>query len=181
MATKTKGKKTASAKKTVNVPPMKVKTVESKKPKVDLEGLRKPVAEAKTVLDKARGEANGLAEKARLIVEQAKTAYLRTLAPYRDACRRAGAKCAFEGGRGGNITDMVRFEVEKSDRGVRVRMKGRPKTEETIPFDRFKESSISAVAYAYTEKHIGPREKVGNKGGSLSNKIRFLLQGAKKA
>jgi len=35
--------------------------------------------------------------------------------------------------------------------------------------------SINKAAYAYTDKHIGPREKVGNKGGSLSNRLRAAL------
>ncbi len=28
---------------------------------------------------------------------------------------------------------------------------------------------------AYTDKHLGPREEIGNRGGSLSNRLRALL------
>jgi len=35
--------------------------------------------------------------------------------------------------------------------------------------------SISKAAYAYTDKHLGPKEKIGNKGGSLSNRLRAVL------
>lgn len=30
-------------------------------------------------------------------------------------------------------------------------------------------------AYAYTDKHVGPKEEVGNKGGRLSNRLRAVL------
>ena len=36
-------------------------------------------------------------------------------------------------------------------------------------------SSVSKVAYAYAEKHVGPREKVGNKGGTLGNRLRAVM------
>jgi len=31
------------------------------------------------------------------------------------------------------------------------------------------------AAYAYTDKHLGPREEIGNKGGGLSNRLRAAL------
>jgi len=37
---------------------------------------------------------------------------------------------------------------------------------EVIPLAALKES-INKVAYAYTDKDVGPKEEVGNKGGSL--------------
>jgi hypothetical protein len=64
--------------------------------------------------------------------------------------------------------------VEKTDVGVRVTVKGQPKTEEVIPLAALKES-VNKAAYAYTEKHVGPKEEVGNKGGSLSNRLRAVL------
>ncbi|MBI3723985.1 hypothetical protein HY251_08545 [bacterium] len=36
-------------------------------------------------------------------------------------------------------------------------------------------ASINKAAYAYTDKHLGPREAIGNKGGSLSNRLRALV------
>jgi len=142
---------------------------------IDLAELRKPVEEARARLDKAQADAKQLQEKARMLVTETKAAYLRALAPYRHACRRAKARCDFAGGRGSNRSDMVRFVVQKTDKGVRVSIKGRPKTEELIPLATLKES-VNKAAYAYTEKHLGSKEKVGNKGGSLSNRLRAILQ-----
>jgi hypothetical protein len=53
-------------------------------------------------------------------------------------------------------------------------VKGQPKTEEVIPLAALQES-INKAAYAYTDKHVGPKEEVGNKGGSLSNRLRAVL------
>ena len=64
--------------------------------------------------------------------------------------------------------------MEKTDTGVRVMVKGQPNTEEVIPLAALKES-INKAAYAYTDKHVGPKERVGNKGGSLSNRLRAIL------
>jgi len=36
--------------------------------------------------------------------------------------------------------------------------------------------SINKAAYAYTYKHVGPKEEVGNKGGSLSNRLHAALK-----
>ncbi|MCL5883778.1 MAG: hypothetical protein M1377_00220 [Deltaproteobacteria bacterium] len=58
--------------------------------------------------------------------------------------------------------------MEKTEKGIRVMVKGQPKTEEVIPFAAIKES-INKAAYAYTENHLGPNEEIGNKGGSLSH------------
>lgn len=35
--------------------------------------------------------------------------------------------------------------------------------------------NTSKTSYAYTEKHVGPREQVGNKGGTLGNRLRAVL------
>ena len=53
-------------------------------------------------------------------------------------------------------------------------VEGSPKTEEVIPLAALK-ASINKAAYAYTEKHLGPKEKIGNKGGSLSNRLREAM------
>ena len=63
----------------------------------------------------------------------------------------------------------------RAGKGVRVCVKGRPETEEVIPLAALKES-INKAAYGYTDKHVGPKEEVGNKGGSLSNRLRAALQ-----
>ena len=123
----------------------------------------------------SRAEAEKTMEKkARTAVAQAKDAYRTALAPYREACRKAGVKRVYEGGRSANVSEKVSFLVEKTDKGVRVRVKGQPKTEKVIPLAVLKES-INKAAYGYTDKHVGPKEKVGNKGGSLSNRLRTVM------
>jgi hypothetical protein len=181
---KTKGKKAAGAKKApaqkggaAKAPTEKAAKPKETAPKVsqaELDALRKPVEEARGRLEEAQAEAKALAEKARALVAQAKEAYRKALAPYREACHKAGATCEFEGGRGANVTEKVSFLVEKTDKGVRVCVKGRPETEEVIPVADL-EASINKAAYAYTDKHLGPREEIGNKGGSLSNRLRAAM------
>lgn len=78
-------------------------------------------------------------------------------------------------GRGSSVTARVSFDVQRVGGGVRVTVKGRPETEEVIPMADL-DRSVSDAAYAYTDKHIGPREVVGNKGGSLYNRIRAALR-----
>lgn len=144
-------------------------------PAVDLDALRKPVDEAKTALAVAEAEAHEMTEKARALVAGARDGYRAALVPYRDACRKARVPCEFEGGRGTNVSGKVSFLVEKVAKGVRVAVKGKPETEEVITMDALKES-INKAAYAFTDKHVGPRETVGNKGGSLSNRLRAALR-----
>jgi hypothetical protein len=50
-------------------------------------------------------------------------------------------------------------------------VRGQPKTVEVIPLADFK-ASINKAAYAFTEKHFGPNEEIGNKGGSLPGRRR---------
>lgn len=155
----------------------KAKALKAAEPKVsqaELDALRKPVEAAKGGLEKAQAEAKALDEKARAVVAEAKDAYRNALAPYREACHKAGVECAYQGGRSANVSEKVSFLVEKTDKGVRVMVKGQPKTEEVIPLAALKES-INKAAYQYTDKHVGPKEEVGNKGGSLSNRLRAVL------
>ena len=191
---KTKGKKAAGAKKSParktgaaeKAPagkaakpkepkaPKAEKAVEPKVSQAELDALRKPIEEAKGGLEKAQADAKARADKARALVGEAKDAYRTALAPYREACYKAGVACEYEGGRSANVSEKVSFLVEKTDKGVRVMVKGQPKTEEVIPLAALKES-INKAAYAYTDKHVGPKEEVGNKGGSLSNRLRAAM------
>jgi hypothetical protein len=150
------------------------KAAEAKVTQAELDALRKPVEAAKGGLEKAEAEAKALAEKARAAVAEAKDAYRAALTPYREACHKAGVECEYEGGRSANVSDKVSFLVEKTEKGVRVMVKGQPKTEEVIPLAALRES-INKAAYAYTEKHLGPKEEIGNKGGSLSNRLRAVM------
>lgn len=185
---KTKGGKAAAAGKAAGAKAAKAKATEAKEPKApkaekavepkvsqaELDALRKPVEAAKGALEKAQAEPKALAEKARAVAAEAKDAYRTALAPYREACHKAGVECEYEGGRTANVSEKVSFLVEKTDKGVRVMVKGQPKTEEVIPLAALKES-INKAAYGYTDKHVGPKEEVGNKGGSLSNRLRAVL------
>jgi hypothetical protein len=54
-------------------------------------------------------------------------------------------------------------------------IRGRPETEETIPPAAL-QKSVSHAAYAYTDKHLGPKQVIGNKGGGLGNRIRAAMK-----
>ena len=53
-------------------------------------------------------------------------------------------------------------------------VKGRPETEEVLPEAKLK-VSIGKAAMHYTEKHLGPKSEVGNKSGSLANRLRAVF------
>lgn len=86
-----------------------------------------------------------------------------------------GVECEYAGGRATNVTPAVRFIVEKVKNGVKVMLKGKPETEQVIPFAALKQS-IGKAAVAYVEKFIGDRATVGNKQGSLGNRLRAVLK-----
>jgi hypothetical protein len=173
-----KGKKAGAAKESKAAPSKqkpKAKPEGKKAPAADLAALKKTAQEAKAVLDKAGKEANALREQAKGVEAGAKQAYLQAVAPYREACRKSGVECEFAGGRAANVTPAVRFVVEKMKDGVKVALKGKPETEQVISFAALKES-VGKAAVAYVEKFIGDRATVGNKQGSLGNRIRAVLK-----
>jgi hypothetical protein len=141
--------------------------------KGELEKLRQTVLEAKTRLDNAKAEARNVEQNVLELVAREKNAYLKALIPYRDACKKAGIECEFSGGRLANVSERVTFLVEKVDKGIKVAIKGKPETEEVIPFAKLKES-VNRAAFSFTDKHLGLREQIGNKGGGLSNRLRAL-------
>ena len=124
---------------------------------LDLNALRKPVLDADAGLTKAETEAKALLDKALALILTARGQYREAAALYREACRKAGVECEFEGGRSENVSPKVSFIVEKADKGIRVMVKGKPDSEEIIPLATLK-ASIRKAAQAFTEKHIGPRE-----------------------
>jgi hypothetical protein len=121
----------------------------------------------------------GQEDAAKLLRATAKAAFRDAVGPYRDACRKAGVPCEFAAGRAENVSERVAFEVEKMGNGLKVVIRDRPETEEVIPLAKVR-ASIGKAAYAYTDKHLGPREEVGNKGGSLANRLRSALKGGGK-
>ena len=148
------------------------------RPAPDLDALRKPVLDANAGLTKAETEAKALVERGLELITQAKGGYREALGLYREACRKAGVDCEFPGGRSENVNPKVSFVVEKADKGIRVMVKGSPESEEIIPLATLRES-IGKAAYAFTEKHIGPRAHVGNKAGTLGNRLRAVMAGKK--
>lgn len=140
----------------------------------ELKSLKGLVEGAKARLEEAETEAGELQKKGQAMIATAKESYRKALVPYRDACKKTGIECEFGGGRLTNVSERISFIVEKTDKGIKVVVKGRPDTEEVISLATLKQS-INLAAYAYTDKHIGPKEKVGNKGGSLSNRLRSVL------
>lgn len=150
--------------------------METKVSREELDSLRSKIEEAKNKLEKAQAEAKALVDKAHGLVADAKDAFRVAVAPHRAACKKAEIECEYEGGRrSANVSEKVSFLVEKTDKGERVMVKGQPKTEEVIPLVALKES-INKAAYAYTKKHLGPKTEIGNKGGSLSNRLRAVLE-----
>ena len=150
------------------------KPVPAKPGKDELEALRKTVLEAKAKFDNAQAEAKKVEDNVRKLVAREKDAYLKVLIPYRDTCKKAGVECEFGGGRLANVSERVSFLVEKVDKGIKVTIKGKPATEEVIPFAKLKES-VTKASYDYTDRHLGPKEEIGNKGGGLSNRLRALM------
>ena len=147
---------------------------EGAKASPELEELRKVADKGKAEFEKAKTEADALRQQASELESKAKTAYQKAIAPYREACRKAGVECEYAGSRGASVTERVRFLVEKVKDGIKVQVKDRPETVKVIPFDILKES-INKAAYGYTDRFLGPREVIGNKGGGLSNRLRALM------
>lgn len=137
-------------------------------PGPDLDALRATVEREKAHIEALEAEASKR-------IAEAKKAYRDAISVYRAACKRAGKEIKDEvRGRSPNVSDRVQFDVSLDDDLVRVAIRGRPETAETYIAVDVRES-VNKVAYAYTDKHVGPREVVGNKGGSLSNRLRALF------
>jgi len=145
-----------------------------KAPPAELAALKAAAKGAQAGLAKAKSEAEALRKKAADIEAKAKDAYRVAVAPYRQACRKAGVNCEFAGARAPNVAPAMRFFVEKVKGGVKVMVKGKPETTEVISLEVLRRS-VGKAALAYAEKHVGPRERWGNKQGTISNKLRTVL------
>ncbi|MBN1459288.1 MAG: hypothetical protein JXA57_07115, partial [Armatimonadetes bacterium] len=77
-------------------------------------------------------EASALRLQGMGVEAAAKRTYLEALGPYREACRKAGVACEFDGARAANKAPTVHFLVEKVSGGIKVAIKGRPETEQVI-------------------------------------------------
>ena len=145
------------------------------KPKTDLTPLRKKAEEGKAGLDKARKEADALRAKAKEMEAAAKKAYAEAVGPYRDACRKAGAKCELPGIKAPSTLPRARFLIERVKGGLKVTIKERPKTEETIP-DKTLNESIWRAAREYCARHFGD-EWTGGRARGLGLRFQAALAG----
>jgi len=53
-----------------------------------------------------------------------------------------------------------------------------PSSEWLVPLAALK-ASLNKARCAYTDKLVGPRKPVGNKGGTLGNRLRAVMAGKK--
>lgn len=67
---------------------------------------------------------------------------------------------------------VFKVQVVEEGKKIEIVVNDNPATTERfeLPID-----NVTKLAYGYTDKHIGPRDQVGNKGGSLMNRIRAAL------
>ena len=147
---------------------------EKKAPPANLDALKAVAKGAQAGLDKAKAEAEGLRKKAAEVESKAKDAYRVAVAPYRDACRKAGVECEFAGAKAPPVAPRVRFLVERVKGGIKVAIKGKPKTEEVIP-DATLRKSVGRAAFDYCERALGPVSQYGNKHAGLSQRFRIVL------
>jgi cellulose synthase/poly-beta-1,6-N-acetylglucosamine synthase-like glycosyltransferase len=75
------------------------------------------------------------------------------------------------------VAPRVGYLVERASGGIRVAVKGRPDTAEVIPLDKLGKGMVTRAAYDYTDRHLGPRAEIGDKGKSLARRLRAALAG----
>jgi len=137
--------------------------------------LKKEVEKALEEKKKASAQAEELRSKAKELERTAKQAFVEAVAPYRAECKRTGVECEFAGSKSGPVAPRVRFLLSKEKDGLKVMVKGRPETEEVIPFEVLKKS-VNKAAWAYTDKYVGTKEVAGNKGAGLGHRMRKLIK-----
>jgi leucyl aminopeptidase (aminopeptidase T) len=145
-----------------------------KVPPSELAELKKAAENAKSEFEKAKSEAEALRKEAAELEAAAKTTYRDVVAPYRDACRKAGIECEFTGGRSAPVAPRVRFLLEKTDKGIKVMVKDRPETENVIPNGEMK-ASVMKAARKYCEEAVGPEKEQGKKFAGLYGRLRKLF------
>ena len=167
-------KKSKRQKKAVGRAAPKGKTKAGSGKGADIAALKTAATKAAAQMEEARSEAGALRANAQEVEVAAKKRYAEALAPYRDACRRAGAKCELGGIKAPPVAPRVRFLVERVKGGVRTSIKGRPETEEVVPDGQLKDS-IGRAAKAYCERHLGGVDTQGAKFAGLGNRFRAVL------
>ncbi len=144
-------------------------------PIATLDLLKQGVEHAKAQLDAAEAKAKMLEEEGRALVAAAKMTFQIALAPLRLACRTAGVACEHGRARAADVSEKISFAIEKVEGGLKVTVKGRPETGEVISSAALNESPNKAAA-VYCAKHVGDPSIVGNKKGSLGNRLRAALK-----
>ncbi|MHC5057591.1 MAG: hypothetical protein ACYTKD_23190 [Planctomycetota bacterium] len=150
----------------------KEKAKAKEKAKTDLTPLRKKAEEAKAAFDKARKEAAALRAKAKETEAAAKKAYAEAVGPYRDACRKAGARCDLPAIKAPSTLPRARFLIKRVKGGLKVAVKDRPKTEETIP-DKILNDSVWQAAREYCVRHFD--EWTGGRARGLGLRFQAAL------
>jgi len=145
-----------------------------KAPPAELAELKKAAETAKSEFKKAKTEADALRKKAAELDAAAKETYREAVAPYRDACRKAGIECEFSGGRSAPVAPRVRFLLEKTDKGIKVTVQGKPETEKVIQNAELK-ASVMKAARKYCEESVGPESEQGKKYAGLYGRLRKLF------
>ena len=145
-----------------------------KAPPAELAELKKAAESAKSEFEKTKSEADALRKKASELESAAKETYRNAVAPYRDACRKAGIECEFTGGRSAPVAPRVRFLLEKTSAGIKVTVKDRPETERIIPNAELK-ASVMKAARKYCEEAVGAEQEQGKKYAGLYGRLRKLM------
>jgi len=145
-----------------------------KKSQTDLAPLKAKAEEAKKNLTRAENEAAALRAQAKSTEAAAKKAYVEAVAPYRDACRRAGVKCEFVGIKAPPVAPRVRFLVELVKDGIKVAIKDRPDSEEVLS-DKALGDSVWRAADEYCKRQFG-EAPIGAKARGLANRLRAALK-----
>jgi hypothetical protein len=72
------------------------------------------------------------------------------------------------------VAPRASYEIRRVPDGVEVTIRGRRETTEILSLEDL-ERSVRRAAYAYIERHLGPRKMVGDKGASLAKRLRAAL------
>lgn len=145
-----------------------------KEEETDLAALQGPAEQAKSEFDKSKAEVEALRKKASDLEAEARGALRKAVAPYRAACVKAGRECEFGRRKAPAIAPRVRYVLERVKGGIKIAIKGRPESEETIPEKELRES-VGKAAQRYMEKWVGDKAAIGNKAAGVSTRFRTML------
>lgn len=156
---------------------------------------------AKQMVADARASAEQVQADARNRVELSRLKYNEVVASYADVCKKAGRECDYSaiGKRGGapraprsaaqpggrtprgeNVGDVVHVDVTVDGGSLSIEVRSRPDTKERHAIKDIRQAitdkTLNKIATAYIEKYVGKKEVVGNKAGTLYNKIKAKVR-----